>query len=125
LYASDPLCLSVAIVDKKIPCLWLALCLYGKSQQYDFTQSHPQKGDVLSADPLSTSGWTFVLNCFYLITKIYPCQYPIFYPIIVGGRLPVRTLLIRWASLLQSVQRVDFFAKVTSGSVRLHLQQGR
>jgi hypothetical protein len=50
------------LLDKKIPCLWLALCLYGKSQQNDFTQSHPQKGDVVSVDQLSTSGWTFVLN---------------------------------------------------------------
>ena len=45
-------------------------------------------------------------------------------PIIVGGRLPVRTLLIRWASALQSVQRIERLAKVTSGSVRLHRQQG-
>ena len=38
--------------------------------------------------------------------------------------MPVRTLLIRWASALQSVQRIERLAKVTSGSVRLHLQHG-
>ena len=38
--------------------------------------------------------------------------------------MPVRTLLIRWASALQSVQRIERLAKVTSGSVRLHRQHG-
>ena len=76
------------------------------------------------AECQSAAPYLFSLQLFRFRVK-YVFHAPEGQPIIVGGRLPVRTLLIRCASLLQSVQRVDFLAKVTAGSVRLHLQQGR
>jgi len=56
--------------------------------------------------------YLFSLQLFRFHVK-YVFHAPEGHPIIVGGRLPVRTLLIRWASQLQSVQRGDFLAKVT------------
>ena len=61
------------LLDKKIPCLWLALCLYGKSQRYDFTQSHPQKGDKLFRRPAFHVGLDFrpELNLSYHRTFVF------------------------------------------------------
>jgi len=64
--------------NKKLPLLADFVSLWKASQKRFYTKS-PKKGSCFFCDPLSTSGWTFVLSCFYLTTFQSKSQAPVFF----------------------------------------------